>query len=70
MEISRLPKSTNLKRGWAMARSSPHSAITSLTVHAYFSQRIENIVTDMEQCFSMVETAAAERDGMNKEEAA
>ena len=45
-------------------------AIISLTVHAYFSQRIENIVTDMEQCFSMVETAAAECDGMNKEEAA
>ena len=45
-------------------------AIISLTVHAYFSQRIENIVTDMEQCFSMVETDAAERDGMNKEEAA
>lgn len=45
-------------------------AIISLAVHAYFSQRIENIVTDMEQCFSMVETAAAERDGMNKEEAA
>ena len=45
-------------------------AIVSLAVHAYFSQRIENIVTDMEQCFSMVETAAVERDGMNKEEAA
>ena len=45
-------------------------AIISLAVHAYFSQRIENIVTDMEQCFSMIETAAAERDGMNKEEAA
>lgn len=45
-------------------------AIVSLAVHAYFSQRIENIVTDMEQCFSMVETAAAECDGMNKEEAA
>ena len=45
-------------------------AIVSLAVHAYFSQRIENIVTDMEQCFSMVETAAAERDSMNKEEAA
>ena len=29
-------------------------AIISLTVHAYFSQRIENIVTDMEQCFSRV----------------
>ena len=41
-------------------------AITSLAVHAYFSQRIENIVTDMEQCFSMVETA----DDESKEEAA
>lgn len=41
-------------------------AIVSLAVHAYFSQRIENIVTDMEQCFSMVETA----DDESKEEAA
>lgn len=41
-------------------------AIVSLAVHAYFSQRIENIVTDMEQCFSMVETAGDE----SKEEAA
>jgi biopolymer transport protein ExbB len=31
-------------------------AIISLGVHAYFTQRIENIVTDMEQCFSLVET--------------
>ena len=30
-------------------------AIAALTVHAYFSQRLENIVTDMEQCFSLVE---------------
>ena len=41
-------------------------AIVSLAVHAYFSQRIENIVTDMEQCFSMVETV----DDESKEEAA
>lgn len=30
-------------------------AILSLVVHSYFTQRIENIVTDMEQCFSIVE---------------
>jgi biopolymer transport protein ExbB len=30
-------------------------AIAALTVHAYFSQRLENIITDMEQCFSLVE---------------
>nr|MCR5447550.1 MotA/TolQ/ExbB proton channel family protein [Schwartzia sp. (in: firmicutes)] len=30
-------------------------AILALTVHSYFTQRIENIVTDMEQCFSLVE---------------
>ena len=30
-------------------------AIAALTVHAYFSQRLEIIVTDMEQCFSLVE---------------
>ena len=30
-------------------------AIIALTVHSYFAQRIENIVTDMEQCFSLVE---------------
>ena len=45
-------------------------AIISLTVHAYFSQRIENIVTDMEQCFSMVETAEAGDIHGVKEEAA
>ena len=45
-------------------------AIISLTVHAYFSQRIENIVTDMEQCFSMVETAEADDIHAVKEEAA
>jgi biopolymer transport protein ExbB len=30
-------------------------AIISLAVHAYFMQRIELIITDMEQCFSMLE---------------
>ena len=45
-------------------------AIVSLAVHAYFSQRIENIVTDMEQCFSMVETAEAGDIHAVKEEAA
>ena len=45
-------------------------AIIALTVHAYFSQRIENIVTDMEQCFSMVETAEAGDIHGVKEEAA
>jgi len=33
-------------------------AIIALSVHAYFSQRVENIVTDMEQCFSVVEASA------------
>ena len=33
-------------------------AIVALAVHAYFAQRLENIVTDMEQCFSMLEGAA------------
>jgi biopolymer transport protein ExbB len=33
-------------------------AIFSLAVHAYFTQRVENIVTDMEQCFSLVEATA------------
>ena len=32
-------------------------AIIALAVHAYFTQRIESIVTDMEQCFSLVEGA-------------
>ena len=35
-------------------------AIISLTVPAYFSQRIENIVTDMEQVFSLVEAKQME----------
>ena len=35
-------------------------AIISLAVHAYFAQRIENIVTDMEQCFSLVEAGQTE----------
>lgn len=30
-------------------------AIMALAVHAYFTQRLENIITDMEQCFSLVE---------------
>ncbi len=30
-------------------------AIVSLAVHAYFTQRTESIVTDMEQCFSLLE---------------
>ena len=32
-------------------------AIIALSVHAYFSQRIENIVTDMEMCFSAAESS-------------
>ena len=31
-------------------------AIISLAIHAYFTQRLDNIITDMEQCFSMAET--------------
>jgi len=30
-------------------------AIISLIIHAYFTQRIDNIITDMEQSFSLVE---------------
>lgn len=30
-------------------------AIMALAVHAYFTQRLENIITDVEQCFSLVE---------------
>ena len=30
-------------------------AILSLVVHSYYTQRIDNVVTDMEQCFSLVE---------------
>ena len=35
-------------------------AIIALAVHAYFSQRIENIVTDMEMCFSAAESSRVE----------
>lgn len=35
-------------------------AIISLTVHAYFNQRLENIITDMEQCFSYIENNSEE----------
>ena len=35
-------------------------AIIALAVHAYFSQRIENIVTDMEMCFSVAENSRIE----------
>ena len=35
-------------------------AIAALTVHAYFTQRVENIVTDMELCCSLVEEHRAE----------
>ena len=35
-------------------------AILSLVIHAYFSQRLELIVTDMEECFSLLEDNAAE----------
>lgn len=31
-------------------------AIISLAIHAYFIQRLDNIITDMEQCFSVAET--------------
>lgn len=42
-------------------------AIVSLGVHAYFTQRIENIVTDMEQCFSLVEANAESLAGDGEE---
>lgn len=35
-------------------------AIIALAVHAYFSQRIESIVTDMEMCFSAAESSRVE----------
>lgn len=35
-------------------------AILALVVHSYFTQRIDNIVTDMEQCFSLVEGERAQ----------
>ena len=42
-------------------------AIIALSVHAYFTQRIESIVTDMEQCFSLVEGA---KDVLSSDEGA
>ena len=38
------------------------TAIIALAVHAYFTQRIDSIVSDMEQCFSLVEGMAEECD--------
>lgn len=37
-------------------------AIISLVIHAYFTQRIDNIVTDMEQTFSLVESSDGRGD--------
>ena len=42
-------------------------AIIALSVHAYFTQRIESIVTDMEQCCSLVEGA---KDALSSDEGA
>lgn len=38
------------------------TAIIALCVHAYFTQRIDSIVSDMEQCFSLVEGCAEESE--------
>ena len=38
------------------------TAILALVVHSYFTQRIDSIVSDMEQCFSLVEGMEEERD--------
>ena len=48
-------------------------ALIALMVHAYFSQRIENIVTDMEMCFSAAESsrlALADAAGVTADDAA
>ena len=45
-------------------------AIAALAVHAYFSQRLENIITDMEQCFSLVEEHLVHLHGENEHAAA
>ena len=48
-------------------------ALVALMVHAYFSQRIENIVTDMEMCFSAAESsrlALADAAGVTADDAA
>lgn len=34
------------------------TAIIALVIHAYYTQRIDSIVADMEQCFSLVEGVA------------
>ncbi|MBQ3854863.1 MAG: MotA/TolQ/ExbB proton channel family protein [Anaerovibrio sp.] len=38
------------------------TAIIALAVHAYFTQRIDSIVSDMEQCFSLAEGMAEESE--------
>lgn len=38
------------------------TAIIALGVHAYFTQRIDSIVSDMEQCFSLAEGMTEERE--------
>lgn len=38
------------------------TAIIALCVHAYYTQRIDSIVSDMEQCFSLVEGCAEESE--------
>ena len=38
------------------------TAIIALAVHAYFVQRIDSIVSDMEMCFSLAEGMAEERE--------
>ncbi|MDQ0203589.1 MotA/TolQ/ExbB proton channel family protein [Pectinatus haikarae] len=37
-------------------------AIAALAIHAYFMQRIDNIVTDMEQTFSLIESSDSRGD--------
>lgn len=38
-------------------------AILSLIVHAYFTQRLDRIITDMEMCFSALEWMPQEKTG-------
>ena len=38
------------------------TAIIALAVHAYFTQRIDSIISDMEQCFSLAEGMTEERE--------
>ena len=42
-------------------------AIIALAVHSYFTQRLENIITDMEQCFSLVEASRKALSGKSGE---